>query len=333
MKITVLKGGVSSERDVSLSSGDKIVQALSSAGHEVYNLDTILPIEQLETNIEISKNHLDNGKKNLVNLLMSEKVQSSDFVFNALHGGMGENGILQGILQTLGISFNGAGTEGCAIAMDKVVSKLLFERYKIPTPKWAHYNRSGSLSIDQIVKEIQNEFPTPMVIKPSSEGSTYGLSIVENIMDIKEAVVKASGFESEILVEEYIKGRELTVGVVGDQILPVLEIIPKHGFYDYECKYTHGMSEYIVPAKIDSDLATEIQKYTKVGYEALKCFGYGRMDLLLGENRQLYFLEYNTLPGMTATSLVPKAAKSAGMSFEDLLEKIIRLGINKWQKI
>jgi D-alanine-D-alanine ligase len=329
MKIVVLKGGISSEREVSLSSGKNISAALMERGHKVLSLDTVLPFEQLHREIPATRELLREGDKNIVRLLLNPEVQDADFVFNALHGGSGENGEIQGILQTMGFKYNGSGVEGCAIAMDKVVTKLLFERYRIPTPEWQHFNRVNELSKEEIKKSVLRSMPFPVVVKPSNEGSTVGVTIVEDEQELLPAIDKALYYNTEILVERYIRGRELTVGFLGDEALPVLEIVPKHGIYDYECKYRHGMSEYHVPANISDDLAKYIKYLSIVTVKALKCYGYGRLDLRLGDDEIPYFLEMNSLPGMTATSLVPKAAKAIGIDFSTLLEKIVKLGLNR----
>jgi len=327
MKIVVLMGGTSSEREVSLSSGKNIAEALKRNSHDVILLDSVLPISQLENPQPATAQDIRDGDKNLVHLLIEPVVKSADFIFSALHGGSGENGVVQGILQTLGYKFNGSSAEGCAIAMDKVVSKMIFEKNGIPTPKWRYFERNGGLNYPEITAAILNGFRLPIVVKPGHEGSTMGLTIVEKPEQLKAAIEKALKYNSVFLVEEYIPGRELTVAVLGDKALPVVEIRPKHGIYDYECKYTNGMSEYIVPADIDNDLAKQIQNFTVDAFNLLRCSGYGRMDLRLSNDNKPWFLEMNTLPGMTSTSLVPKAARAIGLSFEELLEEIVRIGL------
>jgi len=329
MKIVVLKGGTSSEREVSVLSGDNIAKALEKNGHDVICLDTVLPLEQIDRHIDPTPDLVENGEINLVKLLSCPDIQSVDFIFNALHGGSGENGVVSGILETMGYKYNGSGVEGCAIAMDKVISKVLFEKYKIPTPEWRHFNRVEIIENGKIIEKILDTFDFPIVIKPAHEGSTVGLTIVSDGKELNPAINKALKYNNELIVEKYIKGRELTVAILEDSALPIIEIIPKHGIYDYECKYTSGMSKYQVPAKIDDKLAQHIQKLSIIAFKVLKCYGYGRADLRLGEDGIPYFLEMNAMPGMTSISLVPKAAKSIGISFSDLLEKIIELGIER----
>jgi len=326
MKIVVIMGGTSSEREVSFLSGANISAALQENGHEVISIDTVLPIEQIEKPIEVTQEYINQGEKNLLYLLAHPEIQSADFIFNALHGGSGENGIVQGILQTLGYSFNGSSAEGCAIAMDKIVSKMIFEKNGIPTPKWLYFERNSGMDYPKIIEAILQKFSLPLVIKPGHEGSTVGLTIVEKKDQIQTAIDYALQYNSVFLVEEYIAGRELTVSILGDKALPIVEISPMHDIYDYECKYTNGMSEYIVPAKLDSTLTERIQKMSVEAFNLLHCSGYGRMDLRLGTDQQPYFFEMNTMPGMTKMSLVPKAAAAIGLSFNELLEEIIRLG-------
>jgi len=327
MKIVVIMGGTSSERKVSLASGTNVAAALKENGHEVLLLDTVLPISQIEQSLEVDSDYLAHGDQNLLDLLGSAEVHSADFVFNALHGGIGENGIVQGILQTMGYAFNGSRAEGCAIAMDKVITKMIFEKNNILTPRWIYYDNSNGLDYDKVVSEIRQQFDLPLVIKPGHEGSTIGLTIVRQADQIRAAIDEALRYDRTFLVEEYIPGRELTVSVLGDCALPLVEILPQHGIYDYECKYTKGMSQYEVPAKLDPALTKTLQEITVTAFRLLRCAGYGRMDLRLNPANQPYFLEMNTMPGMTATSLVPKAAKAAGLSFPELLDEIIQLGL------
>lgn len=326
MKIAVLMGGVSSEREVSLSSGRNIVAALRENGHTVFALDTVLPIEQMRMVLEPRPEMLKEGERNLIKLLGEPEVREVDFVFNALHGGSGENGAVQSLLEMMGYKYNGSDHEGCAIAMDKIVSKIIFERNGIPTPQWLSFDLEKWPDAVAITAEIRRAMALPLVIKPAHEGSTVGLSIVQSAAEIHPAVVTAMQYNSALVVESYIPGREITVATLGEEALPLVEIRPKHGIYDYECKYTKGMSEYIVPAPVDEALAGQIRNWAVIALKALRCHGYGRFDLRLTPDNQPFFLEFNSLPGMTSTSLVPKAARAIGLSFNELLEKIIALG-------
>ncbi len=327
MKLVVLKGGISSEREISLISGEIIAHTLRKNGHDVIELDTVLPITQLDSETEAAEQDIRNGNLNLLSLLQENIIRKSDFIFNALHGGEGENGEVQSLLMMNGLKFNGSDSTGCAIAMDKIISKLIFERYGIPTPKWEHFNRGKEETIDEMIYEITQNLDFPVIVKPANEGSTVGLSVVKEKKDLIKAIKFSMEFCKEILVEEFIPGRELTVAILSDRALPIVEIIPKHEIYDYACKYTDGLCNYKVPAEISPELTKEIQDLSVIGFRALKCSGYGRMDLRLSPDNKPYFLEINALPGMTSHSLVPKAAAAAGIEFSQLLEEIIETGL------
>ena len=296
-KIAVLMGGTSSEREVSLSSGKAMFAASAALGYDAISVefkDDIL-------------SHLDTLK-------------SVDIVLIALHGGIGENGRIQGMFESLGIRYTGSDALSSAICMDKHISKLLAEDVGIATPRWKRIRKGQSI--------YKNEFDYPFVVKPNSEGSTIGLTIVHNENDYDSAVEEAFKYDDEILIEEFISGKEITVSIVGEDVLPIIEIRPEHGLYDYECKYTKGMTEYICPAELNEDLTKRIKQTAFEVYKLLKCRHYGRVDLRLDNNNQHWFLELNTLPGMTDTSLVPKAAKATGISFEQLIGKIIKQSLD-----
>ena len=296
-KIAVLMGGPSSEREVSLSSGKAMFAASAALGYDAISVefkDDIL-------------SHLDTLK-------------SVDIVLIALHGGIGENGRIQGMFESLGIRYTGSDALSSAICMDKHISKLLAEDVGIATPRWKRIRKGQSI--------YKNEFDYPFVVKPNSEGSTIGLTIVHNENDYDSAVEEAFKYDDEILIEEFISGKEITVSIVGEDVLPIIEIRPEHGLYDYECKYTKGLTEYICPAELNKDLTKRIKQTAFEVYKLLKCRHYGRVDLRLDNNNQHWFLELNTLPGMTDTSLVPKAAKATGISFEQLIGKIIKQSLD-----
>ena len=296
-KIAVLMGGSSSEREVSLSSGKAMFAASAALGYDAISVE-------FENDI---LSHLDTLK-------------SVDIVLIALHGGIGENGRIQGMFESLGIRYTGSDALSSAICMDKHISKLLAEDVGIATPRWKRIRKGQSI--------YKNEFDYPFVVKPNSEGSTIGLTIVHNENDYDSAVEEAFKYDDEILIEEFISGKEITVSIVGEDVLPIIEIRPEHGLYDYECKYTKGMTEYICPAELNEDLTKRIKQTAFEVYKLLKCRHYGRVDLRLDNNNQHWFLELNTLPGMTDTSLVPKAAKAAGISFEQLIGKIIKQSLD-----
>jgi D-alanine-D-alanine ligase len=296
-KIAVLMGGSSSEREVSLSSGKAMFAASAALGYDAISVE-------FENDI---LSHLDTLK-------------SVDIVLIALHGGIGENGRIQGMFESLGIRYTGSDALSSTICMDKHISKLLAEDVGIATPRWKRIRKGQSI--------YKNEFDYPFVVKPNSEGSTIGLTIVHNENDYDSAVEEAFKYDDEILIEEFISGKEITVSIVGEDVLPIIEIRPEHGLYDYECKYTKGMTEYICPAELNEDLTKRIKQTAFEVYKLLKCRHYGRVDLRLDNNNQHWFLELNTLPGMTDTSLVPKAAKATGISFEQLIGKIIKQSLD-----
>ncbi|MBC8322699.1 MAG: D-alanine--D-alanine ligase [Candidatus Marinimicrobia bacterium] len=292
-KIAVLMGGPSSERDVSLNSGKAMFTACETLGYDTISVE-------FEDDI-IS--HLDT-------------LNRVDLVLIALHGGIGENGRIQGMLESLGIRYTGSDALSSAICMDKHISKLLAEDVGISTPKWRRIRKGKSVN--------KNEHELPCVIKPNSEGSTIGLTIVDEESIFDSAVETAFEYDDEILIEQFIDGKEITVSIVENEVLPIIEIKPSHELYDYECKYTKGMTDYICPAELDENLTNMIQQTALEIYSLLKCRHYARVDFRLDKNNQHWFLEVNTLPGMTDTSLVPKAAAANGVSFEQLVNSIIQ---------
>ncbi len=298
MKILVIMGGSSPEREVSLNSGQAIYQACLYAGYET---------DQLIIKDDIG-DHID-------------RLQQHDLVFNALHGGQGENGVVQGFLDSINVRYTGSGTLSSAICMDKAISKKLVRLAGYDTADWEYIDPKFNTD-----KPGWSSFPA--VVKPNDLGSTIGLSIVQSVDNLPNAIRAAGRHSDEIMIEKFIDGREITVAVLGDTVLPVVEIVPTHAFYDYECKYTAGKSEYGCPADIPSDLAELIQASAGEIYRTLKCAHYARIDFRLDYNNRFWFLEANTLPGMTATSLVPKAAIAAGITFDDLINKIIMLACN-----
>jgi D-alanine-D-alanine ligase len=245
-----------------------------------------------------------------------------DLVFLALHGRWGEDGMIQSLLDLKGIKYTGSGVLSSTIAMDKDFSKTIFQKNYVNTPSWVTIDKK--FNRDEIIRIINSELPYPVVIKPNEQGSTGGLSIAKKDEEVFKAIETAFRYSDLIVVEEYIPGREMTVAILEDKPLPVLEIIPKSGFYDYESKYTSGMSEYIVPADVTKDVFDKMQQQAITAFRSLRCNVYGRVDFRINEENIPFCLEVNTLPGMTETSLVPKMAKAVGISFEDLIERIIR---------
>ena len=293
MKIGVLLGGNSAEREVSLASGKAISAACKELGHNVLDLDPEFDVR----------------------LLVSDLL-TVDLVFNGLHGGDGENGVIPGFLQSLGVKYTGSKTEASAICMDKRISKALVHRKDLLTPNWVSLANNDPLpSVGDMV--------FPVVIKPNDQGSTIGLTVVKDESELDDAIELARKFANVVLIEEFIVGKEITVTVIGDKAYPIVEIVPSHGLYDYECKYNQGMTEYFCPANIDKDLTKAIQESALKIHKLLGCRHYSRADFRLDENGKAWFLELNTLPGMTETSLVPKAAKASGLSFSELIQTII----------
>ena len=293
MKIGVLLGGNSAEREVSLASGKAISAACKELGHNVLDLDPQFDVR----------------------LLVSDLL-TVDLVFNGLHGGDGENGVIPGFLQSLGVKYTGSRTEASAICMDKRISKALVHRKDLLTPNWVSLANNDPLpSVGDMV--------FPVVIKPNDQGSTIGLTVVKDESELDDAIELARKFANVVLIEEFIVGKEITVTVIGDKAYPIVEIVPSHGLYDYECKYNQGMTEYFCPANIDKDLTKAIQESALKIHKLLGCRHYSRADFRLDENGKAWFLELNTLPGMTETSLVPKAAKASGLSFPELIQTII----------
>ena len=299
MNISILYGGASTEHKISIQTGLAVAEAINGA----YNLDLV----NLEKEIFQSPHNL----------------LDADLVFNALHGGDGENGTIQAYLDLHHIAYTGSGAKASKIAMDKNISKLIAQSIKIPTPKWVLIKRDPNYGF-KLQHYNTPKFTYPYVVKPSNEGSTYGLSIVYDESELLEAIDLAAGYSDEILIEEYIPGRELTVGILGKKSLPIVEIIPSHKFYDFECKYTEGMSKYMVPADLSDSLVRKISEDALKIYNTIGCRHYARADFRLNGKDEYYFLEINTLPGMTSTSLFPKAARAAGLEFPDLIDIIIK---------
>ena len=300
MKISIIYGGASTEHKISIQTGLAIAEAIKG----IHNLEMINIDKEI---YQTPHNLLD-----------------ADLVINALHGGDGENGTIQAYLDLYHISYTGSGSKASKIAMDKNISKLIAQSVKILTPNWILIKRAQHTGF-KLHNNEAIKFTYPYVVKPSNEGSTYGLSIVYDESELSEAIGKAAEYSDEILIEEYIFGRELTVGILGNKSLPIVEIVPSHDLYDYECKYTKGMCEYIVPADLSDSLVRKLSEDTLKIYNTIGCRHYARADFRLNEKNEYYFLEINTLPGMTSTSLLPKAAKAAGLEFPDLIDTIIKI--------
>ena len=303
-KVAVLRGGKSGEREVSLASGEAVADALRNIGFQVTVLD---PAE----------------KEDLVDLVQNDY----DVAFVALHGRGGEDGTMQGFLETIGLPYTGSGVYASALAMSKCNAKQCYRAAGLPTLPSVTLSKEEPYLIYDIVGELGDH----CVIKESKEGSSIGLYIEEGAFAIKEAIEKAFEHDDQVLVEKFCKGRELTVGVIGNEnptALPIIEIVPRNEFYDYDAKYSPGGSEHICPAEIDEKIAAEIRSCAEQAHKAIGCRGVSRTDFLLEENGDFWMLETNTLPGMTATSLLPDAASKIGLSYEDLCKKLIELALD-----
>ena len=347
MKIVVLAGGLSSERDVSILSGSKVAEALRSKGHKVVLLDVFMGYEEdvcdidslFENNYDFSKNavigteepdieEVRKSRKNQSPVYFGDHVleicQAADITFLGLHGGEGEDGSVQAALELFGIKYTGSGHLGSAIAMHKGVTKGIFLNSDVPTPESRLYKRAfmGKGYLD-------NWDNFPCVVKPCSAGSSVGVQIVADREQFIAAVGAAFRYDDDVLVEEYIKGREFSVGVLGGKALPIIEIIPKDGWYDYKNKYQEGATEEICPAELDPVIAERMQREAEHAFEVLRLKAYGRVDFLLDKHNNLFCLEANTLPGMTPMSLLPQEAAAAGIDYPELCEKIIELSLLK----
>lgn len=328
LRIALLLGGTSPERDVSKSTAESMYKALLSLGCKPVLIDPAYGINQPKDLTTFFKHEyaIEISNSNYVRVVNSKLFDNVDIALLALHGKWGEDGTIQSLLELRGIKYTGSKVLASALAMDKIMSKILFQHYNVTTPKWItienHHN-----DYQYFIEKIKSDLGFPCVVKPNDQGSTVGVTICKSEDQLPAAFDLAKSFSTRILVEEFIHGHEVTVAVLENQPLPVLEIKPKHNVYDYECKYTSGMSEYEVPANIPDEVAKQIQSQALAAHISLGCEVYSRVDFRLSNDMIPYCLEVNTLPGMTSTSLVPKMAKAVGISFEDLIEKIIRLSL------
>jgi len=328
LKIAIFVGGTSPEREVSKASGKAIYEAIKSLGYQTVLIDPAYGLAQPDDDTLFfdEKDFTVISNENYLKAIDSELMKDVDLVFIALHGKWGEDGTVQSILELKGIKYTGSGVMASAVAMDKLMSKVLFQKNNVNTADWIIANKN--FNADKIINEIKSGFGFPCVIKPNEQGSTVGLSIAQNENEVDSAIKLALQYSDIALIEEYIKGREMTVAILDGEALPVLEIIPKNGFYDYKHKYTHGMSEYIVPADVPENVFEKMQQQAESAFDALRCSVYARVDFRLNDDNIPYCLEVNTLPGMTSTSLVPKMANAVGISFEKLIDKIIRKSLD-----
>ena len=294
MKVAVVLGGVSFERDVSLKTGKAVIEACRANN---YDVEPVI---------------IDKNYKRFLPIL-----KQADIVFNALHGTLGEDGTIQKWLEENNIKFTGSNSFSSALCMNKIECKNIIKKNEFLTPKWFEFVEGMDIA----------DVSFPCIVKPNAQGSTFGLSYVKKAKDLRHAIVNSQKFDKNILIEEYISGKEITVGIIQESPMPIVEILPKNKIYDYKCKYTTGMSEYNCPADINDGLSQKIMSDSVKIFKLLGCNGYGRIDFIIDKNENYYFLEINTLPGMTSTSLLPFAAKAQGLSFNELVKKIIDLGL------
>lgn len=341
MNIAVLLGGLSPERNISFLSGRAAVSALRGRGHTVVAIDPargangIVTDEELQaaTAREVTSEELASFSPiRLMECITSDLFNNIDLVFLLLHGQYGEDGYVQSLLDLRGIPYTGSTMLASAAAMDKGLSKMLFQVAGIPTPYWVSVTPEQADDND-LLGEVIKEINGPMVVKPNDQGSTVGMTILQRVTeeDLAAAIRLAGQFTRSILVERYIPGRELTVAVLGNEALPIIEIEPKEGFYDYANKYTKGKTEYHCPADLSEEVQDHVQNLAVAAHHILGCRAYSRIDFRLTEDNIPYCLEVNTIPGFTETSLVPMAARAAGIEFGELCEEIIRLSVNSEQ--
>jgi len=301
MKVGVIAGGISSEREVSLRSGQAVFNALKELGFNAVFID---------------------AGKDLCEKIKEEKI---DIAFLVLHGGWGENGAVQGMLEVMGIPYTGSGVLSSALAMDKEATKKIFIYHGIPVPPFKVVYKQDYFSLSFNLEPLS----FPVVVKPAEEGSSVGVNIVKNEVELKSALENAFKYGQRAILEKFIEGREIHIGVLGDRALGGVEVRPKKGFYDYESKYTKGLTEYILPPEIDNDLYEKLKDLGLKAHKALGCKGGTRVDMIVDSNGNPYVLEVNTIPGMTETSLLPKISQLSGYDFKGLVKEILELALKE----
>lgn len=341
MKIVVLAGGISTERDVSLVTSKNVYDALKGNGHQVVIVDVYLgyngditdiftkdidwsenisAVSSDAPDIESVKALRPDGDKNFFGPNVIALCQEADVVFMGLHGENGENGKIQATFDLLGIKYTGTGYASSAICMNKQIAKELMAYNGVPVPKGCHYYKGDDTS---------NTIGYPCMVKSCNGGSSVGVSLCKDEAEYKAGVDEAFRYDDELLVEEYVKGREFSVCVMDGKALPIIEIAPLQGFYDYKNKYQAGSAIETCPAELDENKTLEMQTYAERAYKALRLQCYARIDFLMNEEGKLFCLEANTLPGMTKTSLVPQEAKAIGIDFPELCELMLKSALNK----
>jgi D-alanine-D-alanine ligase len=306
IRVAVLMGGRSAEREVSLNTGAQVAAALRGRRYDVITIDTGAPdfIDRLRTS-------------------------SAHVAFICLHGRFGEDGTVQGLLELLDTPYVGSGVLASALAMNKVMSKQFFVAEGLPTPAYVTLRAGRVVDYEAIVAELGSK----SVVKPANEGSSVGMTIVHAPIELRPAVEKAFGYDDLVIVERFVEGVEVTVGVLGNDdptALPTLEIVPEHEFYDYESKYVPGMSRHIIPARVSEQARSECQRLAVAAHVVLGCAGMSRSDTIVTPDGEVFLLEVNTIPGMTTTSLVPDAARAAGIEFPELCHRLVGLAFESW---
>ena len=339
MKIVVLAGGISTEREVSIVSGTGVCKALRSKGHQAILLDVFCGEEQTDTENAFSDEYdvdgaaayirsfddkLDSMKelREFFGPMVLELCKAADTVFLALHGENGENGKIQAAFDLLGIRYTGSGYLGSALAMDKDLTKEIFRACQVPTPAGIVLRKG-----EERKAASENGVGLPCVVKPSCGGSSVGVFIAHTEEEYQKALEDAFGYENVLIVEQYISGREFSVGIVDGVVYPVIEIAPIQGFYDYKNKYQPGSTIETCPAELSDELTRQMQEYALQAYKALRLESYGRIDIMMDENNGMFCLEANTLPGMTPTSLLPQEAAALGIDYPSLCEKLIQVSV------
>ncbi|OGX08799.1 MAG: hypothetical protein A2Z88_11250 [Omnitrophica WOR_2 bacterium GWA2_47_8] len=307
--IGVLYGGYSSEREISLKSGSAIIKALTESGCRVTPIDVNTKV-----------------KEEIADLI---KRSGIDVAFIALHGAGGEDGVVQEILEKLKIPYTGSGVKASQNALDKVLAQEIFVKNKIPAALSKAVSKKGKNNVEDLLKFFNG---SPLVVKPSCEGSSIGISFVKDKKDLPKALESAFVFGPEVIVQRFIQGRELTVGILDDQALPIVEIKYNSEFFDFSTKYLKGGNEYLVPAPLPQNIAQKVQTLALKAHQVLGCKDYSRVDVMLDEKMNPYVLEVNTIPGFTASSLLPKAAAKAGIDFNSLCLRLVKLAYGKNNK-
>lgn len=342
MKIVVLAGGTSSERAVSIVTGTKVCEALREKGHCAVLVDVFVGLEEgwkdifsADRQLERAVSYIESWNDKIEDLSKTRKeffgphvldiCKEADIVFMALHGANGEDGKIQAAFDLFGIRYTGTGAIGSGMAMDKGITKQIFAAGGVPMPKGIMLWRGENSCLED------HGMGLPVVVKPCSGGSSIGVSIAWDQADYEKALREAFAWEDKIIVEDYIEGREFSIGVIDGKALPVIEIAPLKGFYDYKNKYEPGSAIETCPADLPKEKAEEMQAYAERGHRLLSLRAYSRLDFMMGKDGQVYCLEANTLPGMTPTSLIPQEAAALGMSFPELCEKLIQVSIQGYE--